>query len=89
MLPNKLQNTINEWCNQVPVLGFNSGKYDLNLIKNHFVSELSDTCKTVKVGKKSNDTMLIIIPELRFLDIMNYLGPGTSYDGLRLMIVNK
>ena len=25
MLPNKLQNTINEWCNQVPVLGFNSG----------------------------------------------------------------
>ena len=33
MLPNKLQNTINKWCNQVPVLGFNSGKYYLNLIK--------------------------------------------------------
>ena len=25
MLPNKVQNNINKWCNQVPVLGFNSG----------------------------------------------------------------
>ena len=23
---------IEEWCNQVPVLGFNSGRYDLNLM---------------------------------------------------------
>ena len=25
-----------EWCDQVPVLGFNCGRYDLNLIKEHF-----------------------------------------------------
>ena len=79
MLPKKIQRTINEWCNQIPVLGYNSGRYDLNLIKNHFVSELSDKC-TVKVGKKGNETMFMITPELRFLDVMNYLGPGTSYD---------
>ena len=30
------------WINQVPVLGFNSGKYDLNLIKEHFVKVLAD-----------------------------------------------
>ena len=24
--------------------------------------------------------MFMITPELRFLDAMNYLGPGTSYD---------
>ena len=26
---------IEKWCNQVPVLGFNSGRYDLNLIREH------------------------------------------------------
>ena len=32
MLPKKVQDDWNSWLNQVPVLGFNSGKYDLNLI---------------------------------------------------------
>jgi len=26
---------IEEWCNQVPVVGFKSGRYDLNLTKKH------------------------------------------------------
>ena len=34
-LPKAQQQKINEWCDQVPVVGFNSGSYDLNLIKNH------------------------------------------------------
>ena len=38
MLPKKQQLAINEWCNQIPVVGFNSGKYDLNLIKKYFVT---------------------------------------------------
>ena len=29
----KRRKAIVEWCEQVPVLGFNSGHYDLNLIK--------------------------------------------------------
>ena len=29
LLPNKQQQKIRDWCAQVPVLGFNSGKYDL------------------------------------------------------------
>jgi len=28
LLPNKQQQKIRDWCAQVPVLGFNSGKYD-------------------------------------------------------------
>ena len=36
----------------MPVLGFNSGKYDLNLIKQYIVDELSDTCTNVKVATK-------------------------------------
>ena len=34
---------IEEWCDQVPVLGFNSGKYDLNLIRKHFAELVADT----------------------------------------------
>ena len=43
---------IEEWCNQVPVLGFNSGKYDLNLIRKHFAELVADTTDKVKVAKK-------------------------------------
>ena len=42
---------IEEWCNQVPVLGFNSGKYDLNLIRKHFAELVADTADRVTVAK--------------------------------------
>jgi len=67
-------------CDQVPVLGFNCGKYDLNLIKEHFAELLADTTTIVQVGKKANKTMLMKTDGFRFLDIFNYLAPGTLYD---------
>ena len=78
-LSNKAHARMLEWCAQVPGVGFNSGRYDLNLIKEHFVKELADL-GNVHVGKKANTTMFIKTPTLLFLDIINYLGPGTSYD---------
>ena len=33
LLPKAQRQKIEEWCNQVPVVGFNSGSYDLDLIK--------------------------------------------------------
>ena len=69
---------IEEWCNQVPVLGFNSGRYDLNLIREHFAERLSDTTGKVRVAKNGNKIMFILTKNFRFLDIINYLGPGTS-----------
>ena len=42
-----------EWCDQVPVLGFNCGRYDLNLIKEHFAELLADTTSKVPGSKKS------------------------------------
>ena len=41
-LPVKTQNMWKEWVNQVSVFGFNSGKYDINLIKEYFVKNLTD-----------------------------------------------
>ena len=80
MLQKKQQQKIQDWCTQVPVLGFKSGKYDLNLIKQYFVQKLADTCTKVKVATQGSKTMFIITPEFNFLDVINYLGPGTSYD---------
>ena len=78
-LSNKAHAQMLEWCAQVPVVGFNSGRYDLNLIKEHFVGLLADSGR-VNVGKKASATMFIKTPRFLFLDIINYLGPGTSYD---------
>ena len=71
---------IEEWCDQVPVLGFNSGRYDLNLIREHFAERLSDTTGKVRVAKNGNKIMFILTSNFRFLDIINYLGLGTSYE---------
>ena len=30
-----------QWFNQVPVIGFNSGRYDLHMVKEYFVKEIS------------------------------------------------
>ena len=61
---------IEESCNhRVPVLGFNSER-------------LSDTTGKVRVAKNGNKIMFILTNSFRFLflDIINYLGPGTSYE---------
>ena len=78
MLPKKQQLAINEWCNQIPVVGFNWGKYDLNLIKKYFVTHVGGE-KTVTVAKKQEKIMFLTTPNLKFFGIINYLGPGTSY----------
>ena len=80
MLPKARCRKIEEWCDQVPVLGFNSGRYDLKLIRKHFAERLSDTTGKVRVAKNGNKIMFILTNSFSFLDIMNYLGPGTSYE---------
>ena len=60
------------------VLGFNSGSYDLNLIKKQLIRVLLP--KLDFVIKRSNHFMCIKTETLRFLDIKNYIAPGFSYD---------
>ena len=79
MLPKAQHIKIEEWCDQVPVRGFNSGRYDLNLIREHFAERLSDTTGKVRVAKNGKKIMFLLTQEFRFLDIINYLGLGTSY----------
>ena len=67
------------WVNQVPVFGFNLGRYDINMIKEYFVKDLA-IISDVNVAKKENSYMFLSMPNFKFLDIKNYLAPGLSYD---------
>ena len=66
-------------------MGFNRGKYDLNVLKKYFVKKMtynkeSECNEDVFVAKKENDYMFLITPRFKFLDVKNYIGPGISYD---------
>ena len=68
-----------DWFNQVPVVGFNSGHYDLKLINKYFVTQLAQE-PGVFAAEKNGRVMFINTPKFKFLDIMNYLALGISYD---------
>ena len=77
-LHERVQEMWARWVNQVPVFGFNSGKYDLNLVMKHSVKTLSNM-NDVTVTKKDNSYMFLMTPSIQFLDLKNYLVPGLSY----------
>ena len=67
------------------MIGFKSGKYDLNMAKEYFVKEISynkeDGCsEDVFAAKKENNYMFLTTSKFKFLDIKNYIGPDLSYD---------
>ena len=84
------------WLHQLPVIGFNSGRYDLNVIKQFFIpyllkpskqdnedveeEEADDDDETRFVIKRRNTFMCFATKKLKFLDITSYLAPGFSYD---------
>lgn len=77
----RIQGRLENYVNEIPILGYNSGKYDLNLIK----SKLADCLELDKsernfVVKKCNQYMCISNGDLKFLDISNFEAPGFSYD---------
>ena len=78
-ITDSLGKLIFDWINQVPVVGFNSGHYDLKLINKHFVTQLAQE-PGVFAAKKNGRVMFINTPKFKFLDIMNFLAPGISYD---------
>ena len=68
-----------KWFRQVPVLGFNSGHYDLKLIRQHFIPLLAQDPGTF-AAEKNGRIMFINTPKFKFLDVLNYLGPGITYE---------
>ena len=64
---------------ELPVLGFNSGKYDINASKQFLLPYLVQQEAVRFTIKKLNNTMCLKTDHLNFLDITNYLAPGFSY----------
>ena len=68
------------YCSQLPVLGFNSSSYDVNLIKGPLVQQLEmHKASHTFVVKKSNNYSCISTEEFKFLDVLQCLAPGTNY----------
>ena len=74
---NTLAGQLHDWLHQLPVIGLNSGKYDLNMIKRSFVPLLISN--NAAVIKRQNTYMCLYTDKLKFVDICNYLAPGVCY----------
>ncbi|KAG3143522.1 hypothetical protein PC129_g21297 [Phytophthora cactorum] len=69
---------IKQQLDKVPVFGFNSGRYDINLIKKDLFAVIdTDNIKSVI---KPPSYMCIATSDMKMLDISNYVPAGTSYD---------
>ena len=69
------------YCHQLPVLGFNSSSYDINVLKGSLFPALGFDANADGnfVIKKNNSYTVVGARGVRFLDITNYLAPGFSY----------
>ena len=76
-----LQEFLERCCNVLPVFGFNSANYDLNLIKSFLLPILVNE-REIKptVIKKANQFISFKFGDIQLLDIMNFLGRATSLD---------
>ena len=74
------QKRIDKYCQQIPVLGFNSSRYDIPVLINKlpYFLNLNENVDHFVI-KKTNSFMCIDTPQFKFLDLCNYLAPGCSY----------
>jgi hypothetical protein len=88
----QFQKILDKRYESADIIGFNSGKFDINLIlsyvvnKGYKISKLIGTISAYKMillkdknedGKKYDKTLK---PELRFIDIRNYIAGGSLHD---------
>ena len=77
----ELQEHLERYCNVLPVFGFNSAKYDINLIKSYLLPFLiNERNMEPTVIKKSNQIVSFKFGDVQLLDIMTFLGGATSLD---------
>ena len=73
-----------KWLREVPVVGFNSAKYDANIMKMYLSGALTKYDKPDKeevTPLKTNSMYRVITSKtLKFLDVANFLAAGVSLD---------
>ena len=76
-----LQEHFERYCNTLPVFGFNSAKFDINLIKSFLLPILVNERQIEPtVIKKANQFVSFMFGDVQLLDIMNFLGGASSFD---------
>ena len=75
-----LQEHLERYCNTLPVFGFNSAKYDINLINSLLPILVNEQQIEPTVIKKANQFVSFRFGDVQLLDIMNFLGGATSLD---------
>ena len=75
------QEHFERYCNTLPVFGFNSAIYDINLIKSYLLAILVNERQIEPtVIKKANQFVFSNFDDVQLLDIMNFFGAATSLD---------
>ena len=76
-----LQESLERYCNVLPVFGFNSAKYVLNQIKSFLLPVLiNERDIEHTVIRKANHFNSFNYGDIQVLDIMNFLSGATSLD---------
>ena len=76
-----LQEHFERYSSTLPVFGFNSAKYDINLIKSYLLPILVNERQIEPtVIKKANQFVSFKFGDVQLFDIMNFLGGATSLD---------
>ena len=77
----QLQEHFERYRNVLPVFGFNSGKYDINLIKKYLLPIFVED-KDIEpiVIEKANQYVSFKFGDVQLLDILNFLGGATNLD---------
>ena len=70
-----LQESLERYCNVLTVFGFNSAKYDLNLIRSYLIPfPVKEQDIEPTVIKKANQFISFKFGDIQLLDIMNFLA---------------
>ena len=77
---NKLAEKLIPYLNELPVLSFNSGKYNLNAWKELLFQYLIEHHPIKFTVKRNNNHMCLKTNFLKLLNISNYVAQGFSYD---------
>ncbi|GMF36857.1 unnamed protein product [Phytophthora lilii] len=69
---------LDQILDQTPVIGYNTGRYDINLIRNELFGVIGTD--NIKFVIKNGGYMAIGTNSFKMLDMINYVPAGTSYD---------
>ena len=79
-----------DYCKQCPIIGFNNGKYDQNLLKEYgFVAEIVKRDPKPFIIKNGNQYKEIKTERFLFLDQMLYCAPGCDLKGYCAAFLGK